>query len=693
MNLKKSTYEKNNTARPVLRLSGLTVAVVAAMAAGNAAATTEFELGEWQGNWTTTVSWGKSWRMQNPEPRLYTPGNGAYSGLTKPGLGHFASQVDEGDLNYREGDAFSELYKVISEVELKKGKAGALIRAKAWYDYALNNNSVRMGSQTNGWNGYANSAYNSLGLGGQTQTRPLSDKNLDSLVKFDGIELLDAYVYNEFDGIAGNPVQVRLGKQVLNWGESIFVQGLNQINPIDVPAFRRPGAELKEVFMPVWAISANQSLGEWGSLEAFYQLKYQSTPVDSGCGMYWSQTMGPISGSHAAGCDNVIGLGPLLASAVPALAAASAPYSYNLPAGFLSLPLPYQGLYVDQIRSPHQPENQGDWGVAYKFTSDALDTEFGFYYENLTPRLPVLSVNVNGWLYGSAAPGKGNAPISAFWEYPDRMDVFGISAATNILGWSVSGEFSQIKNFAAQVNGGDLLFAGLGASGLVAAQQSNFTSVSSVAVGPLGQRAQISAAQAQATGTGYLPGYVMTTKSQVQVNFLKAGNNILGANQYLFLGEVAYQWNDLNDYKNGGLRFGRGFIFGNGSSPTYGSPANGFTGNVCASGENNSADGCKNDGYVTKDAWGYRLMARLEYTNVFDTGVTVYPSIFFQHDVHGYSVDGQFQEDRKVTNLGLRFSYMKNYNLEFNYATYSKDATYNDLRDRDFFSANLSVTF
>lgn len=688
MNLKKSTYEKNNTARPVLRLSGLTVAIVAAMAAGNAAATTEFELGEWQGNWTTTVSWGKSWRMQNPEPRLYTPGNGAYAGMTQPGLGNFASQVDEGDLNYRKGDAFSELYKVISEVELKKGKAGALIRAKAWYDYALNNNSVRMGSQTNGWNGYSNPAYATLGLGAQTQTRPLSDKNLDSLVKFDGIELLDAYVYNEFDGIGGNPVQVRLGKQVLNWGESIFVQGLNQINPIDVPAFRRPGAELKEVFMPVWAISANQSLGEWGSLEAFYQLKYQSTPVDSGCGMYWSQTMGPISGGHAAGCDDALGLGPLLGALVPSLAGAPAPYSFSLPAGFLGAPLPNQGLYVNQIRSPRQPENQGDWGVAYKFTSDALDTEFGFYYENLTPRLPVLSVNVNGWMYGAAAPGKGNAPISAFWEYPDRMDVFGISAATNILGWSVSGEFSQIKNFAAQVNGDDLLLAGLGASGLVAAANSGFATVAAVPVGPLGSRAMVSAAQAQATGTGYLPGYVMTTKSQVQVNFLKAGNNILGANQYLFLGEVAYQWNDLNDYKNGGLRFGRGFIFGNGSSATYG-------GSTCVAdgGNNNSADGCKNDGFVTKDAWGYRLMARLEYTNVFDTGVTVYPSIFFQHDVHGYSVDSQFLEDRKVTNLGLRFSYMKNYNLEFNYATFSKDATYNDLRDRDFFSANLSVTF
>lgn len=670
MNLKKSKSVKNNTARPMLRLSGLSVAVAVALVAGNAAATTEFEIGDgWNGTWTTTLSAGKSWRTLNPDQRLYTPGNGALVPGAKPGLGNFASAVDEGDLNYRKGDAFSELYKVISEIELKKDKAGMLVRAKAWYDNALNNNSVRLGSQTNGWNGY------SLATNSTTQNRPLSDQNFDSLVKFDGIELLDAYVYNEFDGIGGGPVQIRLGKQVLNWGESIFVQGVNQINPIDVPAFRRPGAELKEVFMPVWAISANQSLGEYGSVEAFYQLKYQSTPVDSGCGMYWSQTVGPISRSHTAGCDDAIGLATLLNPAV------GAPFSYYLPAGAAG---PNQGFYVDQIRSPRQPENSGDWGLAYKFTSDALDTEFGFYYENLTPRLPVLSVNVNGWLYGASAPGKGNAPISAFWEYPDRMDVFGISAATNILGWSVSGELSQIKNFAAQVNGDDLLFAGIGASGLLAVAGGG--APSPIPYGPLGQKAMTSAAQAQATGTGYLPGYVMTTKSQAQVNFLKAGNNILGANQYLFLGEVAFQWNDLNDYKRGGLRFGRGFIFGNGSSSTYG-------GDLCASGANNQVDGCKNDGYVTKEAWGYRLLARLEYTNVLDTGVTVYPSIYFAHDVHGYSVDSQFLQDRKVTNFGLRFSYMKNYNLEFNYATFSKDAKYNDLRDRDFVSANLSVTF
>ena len=36
-------------------------------------------------------------------------------------------------------------------------------------------------------------------------------------------------------------LQMRLGNQVINWGESVFIQGVNQFNPIDVPAARRAG--------------------------------------------------------------------------------------------------------------------------------------------------------------------------------------------------------------------------------------------------------------------------------------------------------------------------------------------------------------------------------------------------------------------------------------------------------------------
>ncbi len=51
--------------------------------------------------------------------------------------------------------------------------------------------------------------------------------------------------------IGDMPLDVRVGRQVVNWGEATFIQGINVLNPIDVSAFRRPGAEIKEGLLPV----------------------------------------------------------------------------------------------------------------------------------------------------------------------------------------------------------------------------------------------------------------------------------------------------------------------------------------------------------------------------------------------------------------------------------------------------------
>jgi len=205
-------------------------------------AVTEFEFGDgWQGAWTTTMSLGSSWRAESPDSELYGQANGALAGLPN---GTGANTLDEGNLNYRKGDRFSTLFKVISEVSFRKGSQGGLVRAKAWYDYTLNHEDVRFGNQPNGYNGY------DLASDSLTDRRPLSDDGYDKLLKFQGVHLLDAYVYDSFD-VGGRDLQLRLGKQVINWGESVFIQGVNQINPIDVPAARRPGAEVKEVLMPV----------------------------------------------------------------------------------------------------------------------------------------------------------------------------------------------------------------------------------------------------------------------------------------------------------------------------------------------------------------------------------------------------------------------------------------------------------
>jgi hypothetical protein len=65
------------------------------------------------------------------------------------------------------------------------------------------------------------------------------------------VDILDAYVW--FDAELGEtPINLRLGRQVLSWGESTFLfGGASVINPIDVSAARAPGAEVKDVLLPV----------------------------------------------------------------------------------------------------------------------------------------------------------------------------------------------------------------------------------------------------------------------------------------------------------------------------------------------------------------------------------------------------------------------------------------------------------
>jgi hypothetical protein len=113
--------------------------------------------------------------------------------------------------------------------------------------------------------------------------------------------MLDAFVYHNYS-IADEPGSVRLGKQVVNWGESTFIGGgINSINPIDVSAFRRPGSEIKEGLIPVNMFYLSQSLTENLSAEGFYQLEWDQTVVDN-CGTFFSQPDVIADGCEQPGC-------------------------------------------------------------------------------------------------------------------------------------------------------------------------------------------------------------------------------------------------------------------------------------------------------------------------------------------------------------------------------------------------------
>ena len=646
--------------------------------------------------WNTSILVGASWRAQNPSNELYSRASGQLLGL-KDGLG--GSTTDSATLNYELGDRFSTPLKLVTDVEFRKGRFGALVRAKAWYDQALEDEAVRFGHQNNDFNG-GRGGVNSRNpllpfnpcpgasqiIGGQPYCFPgtwptakLSDDGFEDLQKFSGVYLLDAYAYGTFD-VGDSDLQLRLGRQVVNWGESVFIQGINQINPIDVTALRRPGTEVKEVLLPVLMAYANWGFS-FGSIEAFYQFDWENSPVDS-CGTYWGPAEGLIS-AETAGC----------------LSTASLPGGAN----------PVQQARGQSFAAlkGREASDSGQFGLALRFPVDAIDTEFGLYGMNVHAKIPVISARMgthpstpvrtpglpfpiynpaaNGGLGGwfSAAPGgvpqynflnpadfhrtlaaAGGTQVTAaggFWEYPEDIQIYGLTAATELGGWSVAAEASYQKDVPVQINGNDLLQAAL------------------LGAGPYGAAGRAAVVQGEGTD---LPGYEQFDKTQFQVNAIKTFSSILGAESLLLVGEVGIQSNDVPDYeKAGNLRFGRAFIYGVGILPGATTPS-----------ANPQPDGRRNDGYVTDLSWGYRMRARLDYDGLAGGALRVSPSLVWNHDVDGVAVDGQFIEDRQTLGLGLGFLWAKKYTVDLNY-TWFADSAYNPLMDRDYFSVSFGVTF
>jgi hypothetical protein len=751
-----------NPDRRSAQLAAVIGTVLACYAGSATAIEFEFENGG-KLNWNTTVSVGASWRAEDPSEQLFTRADGSligkYSSPLIPGTpvgprdglaGNHAA--GESNLNYAKNDRFSTPFRVITDLEYKKGRFGALLRAKYWYDQALNQENVLVGSQANNFNGTRPRLGPIPGYTLCTAATPpgtaclpvsppgqnlwpkgkLSDRGFEAEQQFENFYLLDAYVYGSFD-VGNTDLQLRLGNQVINWGESIFIQGVNQINPIDVPAARRAGAELKEILLPVWAVYANWGF-DFGSIEAFYQLQWNNTSVDA-CGTYFSVTS-TLIGANPGACNSltVVAPGGQFGAPLPGTVSPIIPQLGSQPF--------QQGAssasYIPAIQG-REPSDSGQFGLAFRFPVEKIDTEIGLYAMNIHSRLPVVgSITGTNWkdlpaaqqaaltaagligtdAYGnywtssrlrSLYPGVEAAiegflrsvglPTNlesgkGFWEYPEDIQIYGISAATNLLSWSTSAELSYQVDVPVMANGNDILIGSL------------------AGLGPY--RAIAREVSAQSEGA-YLTGYERFDKTQFQVNAVKTFSNILGAESLLVVGEIGSQWNNVPDYTKGGVRYGRGFMYGFGSGPGFG-PATAdnpegrpgigtaLNGDLCSptfSGlpvpvanafYNAQPNGCRNDGYVTDVAWGYRLRLSADYNNVMDSGVTVTPSVFWAHDVEGVSMDPTFIEDRMTLGLGVKFNYNKKYVLDLNYVSYDND-NFDPLFDRDYYSAAVSVTF
>src|SRR5690554_4185071 len=303
-------------------LAALPLAIGVASFAGSANAVT-FNIGEVVAQFDSQLSIGASMSMSDPDKRFIhtlTEINGVNQG------GEAAARTsDDGRLNYEKGDVFSKIFKGSHDLELRYGDSGAFIRGNYWYDF-----ETKDGSQ---------------------DFYDIDDSGRHPLQKGAGIQLLDAFVYHNYS-IGNNPGNVRLGRQVVSWGEGVFIQnGINSINPIDASAFRRPGAELKEGLLPVEMLYLSQGLTENLSMEAFYQLKWHGTVADN-CGTFFSTT-----DVAARGCNDRL------------VFTSAAERAGDLPPGHPGLAAAAAGQpgYIVRARKDKERSESGQFGVVFRW--------------------------------------------------------------------------------------------------------------------------------------------------------------------------------------------------------------------------------------------------------------------------------------------------------------------------------------
>lgn len=577
--------------------------------AGTTARADDFSLGNgYDGRWSLDLSVGASMRTRNPDPNLISRGNGGKAD---------GGQHDDGNQNFRAGDFYSALGKAIGEVELRKEQFGVFGRVKGWYDYIGRNQNTAFGDAANGYS-----------------RNPINDGNFYPASKFSGVELLDAYGYGTFDLAEDTPLKVKLGKHVVNWGESTFIPGgINQYGIVDVGAARRPGAQVKEVLLPIPQISANLGLDNGISFETFYQFTWERSVLD-GCGTFWSA-------SDYLNCSNTITMTPSGKSDL---------------AGFNSIPgAPYGGLNSKMANGGNRyPGDVGQWGANIHYYNTDIGTDFGLYYAQYHARTPIFSFiksrsPIANSIYNVATPGQ------YYWNYDiENIQVVGASAAGDIAGWSVFGEASESFGVPVQINTNDL------GNGMLQNK------------GPMAFLSRLGAGSV-------VDGYDRKNKFQIQVSTVKTFSNVASADEFKVIGEIGYQhWSGIGD-PNTSRRYGRDPMFGQAGTATM----------ACT---NLNTSYCENKGYATSDALGYRVQLSLTYNNVLFGG-NVTPRLFWAHDVSGYSADGTFVEDRMNLGLGVRAEWNKMYYTDLSFSTYNRDAKYDPYRDRDFVSLVTGVTF
>ncbi len=605
----------------------------------------EFERGEIYGSFDTTLSMGLLTRESGIDSNLVAPSNAAVAGgFAGRGL---SSNYDDGNTNFQDGSV-SRVLKFTSELDVSYRNMGAFVRFSGFKDFVYKGNLDRDAGIT---------------------------AKAERLVA-DNVNLLDAFVWMNFN-LGKMPGEIRVGEQVISWGESTFIpNSINVINPFDVSKLRTPGAELKEALRPIGAVFASLGVTNNISVEAFYQYDYENTELEP-VGSFFSTNDFIADG----GSKFQFGNGAL-----------SDRGTFNFGNFFTGTPGFFDPDFASVPRgADNRPDEGGQFGAALRlFVPELNDTEFGLFFINYHSRTPVLSVTTGtpagvtagvqqagtcGVVFAATCGALGLATAHAidgygatanyFGEFVEDIQLYGFSFNTELgkTGVALQGEYSFRNDVPLQIDDAELLAAGLqplGVAlglGVVPSQLGDFsTSFSTV-----------------------IPGFIERDVSQIQLTATKLFGPALKADQAALIGEFAVTHvHDMPDKDE--LRLEAPGTF------TGGNPA------ITALGLQPKTETA--DNFADATSFGYQIRGRIDYLNALGP-VNLSPRFAWRHDVTGIAPLGLsgFREDTKTITVGMTATYQNEWVADFSYTNFFGAEKHNLLNDRDFFAFSLKYSF
>lgn len=625
------------------------------IAAGRSAGAANFEVGDANIQVDTTVSAGVGIRVEERNCKLIFVGNSGCN--PNPAF----SNADDGNLNFGKGRVYSNLYKATVDVVADWKNYGAFFRGSVFYDLVnqeINPERTPLAREAR----YRESA-------------------IESGVVGMGYRLLDAYGYGDW-APGGHPVHVRIGNQVINWGESVFFQGgINSNLIFEVSKLRSPGAEVKEGFLPAPAVRVSAELFQRDgignlSVEGYYQFYWFQTQLDP-VGSYFSFSdltgrgaqgffVGPDPGSQDKTPEEVF------ESTFPAMP----PQVTRPPTGEQALddlianirffrpdldprivtPLPAffpQGI---PLLGDREPRKQGQWGAALRFFSEPIRTEFGLYYSRFHAKTPQVGfvaatrnlqlqpmyVDFPDSIFGIPLPlpplpavaAGFPVPVGYFREFVEDIDLFGASFNTEVWDISFAGEVSYQPRSPVPITTAftDAIDRTL-ASGRVE-EVSGFVREKRI-------QASLAAIMTWGPGDPYVGALV----------------RLLQPSTMAVTAEVA-----VVNYP------------GLDSDISYAGP--GFTTDV------------------DRTSFGYVMRVQGDYDNPWGVPITITPRVSFSHDIVGNTPGlTPFIHQRKSFSVGVQVDYLQVWQFDLAYTNNFGAGTQNLLADRDFVTLSLTRGF